>query len=407
MNWKSLPKLPGIYIFKDKAGKIIYIGKAKSLRDRVSSYFGKGLLPKTAMMMSEAFTLDHIVVESEVDALLLEANLIRKFQPVYNIDLKDGKSFPLIEITIKDKIPWVQIARSERDPKAVYFGPYPQGSDLRQLLRYLRRIFPFVSQNHPKNARCFRSHLNLCPCPDIFSDKVAQKRYKKNIRHLISFLSGRRKSVQKMLVSQMQKASDSREYELAGEIKQKLIQIDLLTSYRTRPVEYEVNPNLYEDRRSEESESLASLLGLKSLIKIECYDISNTQGTNSTGAQVVFIDGIPEKSLYRRYKIKQKQTPDDFAMMHEMLSRRLKSNTGLPDLIVIDGGLGQLSSLPEIPVPVIGLAKRLETVIKKDGSSISLPIGSPALNLLQRLRDEAHRFSRRYHFHLRKRSMLS
>lgn len=408
MDWQSLPKLPGVYIFKNASGKIIYVGKAKSLRDRVSSYFQpeQKLLPKTAQLMSEATTLDHIVVESEIDALLFEANLIRKFQPRYNVDWKDGKSYPLIEITIKDKIPQVRYARQETNPNAKYFGPYPTGSDLTSLLRFLRRIFPYVSQNHPGNKPCFRSHIGLCPCPDIFINEKARKAYVKEIKDLIEFLEGKRQVVQKKLEKEMLEASKEENFEKAGELKAKLIQIENITQARTRPSEYEVNPNLFEDRRNKEIEDLEEVLGIKEIKKIECYDISNTSGKNATGAQVVFVGGVPDKSLYRRYKIKLKQTPDDFAMMNEMLSRRLKSDIPLPELIIIDGGKGQLGAIPEIPTNVIGLAKRIETIITKDGREINLPVGSPALNLIQRLRDEAHRFSRKYHFYLRKQNLF-
>lgn len=409
MNWKTLPKLPGVYIFKNFAGKILYVGKAKSLRDRVSSYFlrSEKLLPKTAQMVAEAHSLDHIVVESEIDALLFEANLIRKFQPRYNVDWKDGKSYPLIEITVKDKIPQVHYVRQERNPQAQYFGPFPTSGDSLRLLRFLRRLFPFVSQNHPGNKPCLRSHLGLCPCPNVFLDKPSRLRYLSDLRNLSDFLSGKRDTVQKKLTKQMLEASKHQNFERAGEIKIKLLQITNITAKRTNPLEYEVNPNLFEDRRNEEIEQLQKLLQITKITKIECFDISNTGGKNATGAQVVFKAGVPNKSLYRRYKIKLKSTPDDFAMLNEMLSRRLKSAIPLPDLIIIDGGKGQLNALPQIAVPVIGLAKRLETIITQDGQEINLPIGSPALNLIQRLRDEAHRFSRKYHFYLRKRSMLT
>ncbi len=412
MNWQNLPQLPGVYFFKNAQGKIIYVGKAKSLRNRVSSYFQppEKLLPKTAQMVGEATTLDHIVVESEIDALLFEANLIRKFQPRYNVDWKDGKSYPLIEITVKDKIPQVHYARQELNLNAKYFGPYPTGSDLTSLLRFLRRIFPYVSQNHPGNKPCLRSHLGLCPCPEVFTDQKARSKYLRDLKNLSDFLEGKRTTVQKKLEKEMQEASQNQNYERAGELKAKLVQIENITALRTRPNEYEVNPNLFDDRRREENEELAKVLNIKNIKKIECYDISNTSGKNATGAQVVFVDGVPDKSLYRRYKIKLKtkdDLPNDFAMMNEMLTRRLKSDVPLPELIIIDGGKGQLGAIPKIPTNVIGLAKRIETIITLDEKEINLPIGSPALNLIQRLRDEAHRFSRKYHFYLRKNSLFS
>lgn len=209
----------------------------------------------------------------------------------------------------------------------------------------------------------------------------------------------------------MIEAAKKQNFELAAEIKRKLEQINYVTAHRTPPWEYEVNPNLLEDRHASEIAELEKILQIDKLHKIECYDISNTSGKLATGGQVVFVDGIPEKSLYRRYKIKLKNRPDDFAMMSEVIARRLKSSVPLPELMVIDGGKGQLSAVMEtIKVSnfrVIALAKRLETIITANGTEINLPDSSPALHLLQRLRDEAHRFSRKYHFALRSKKMLT
>jgi len=394
------------------------VGKAKSLRDRVSSYFASsGLLPKTARLMAEATSLSHQIVESEVDALLLEANYIRKLKPKFNVDWKDGKAYPLIEITVKDKIPLVRYVRQETNPKAKYFGPYPAGSDLTWLLRFLRRLFPYVSQNHPGNRPCLRSHLDLCPCPRIFTDSKAMSQYRRNLHNLMDFLNGKRDMVAKRLTKEMLEASSRLEFEKAAQLKEKIAKIEFATQQRLQPWEYEVNPNLTADKRDEELHELEKVLSVPKIEKIECYDISNTQGSNPTGAQVVFVRGVPDKNLYRRYKISVKNTPDDFSMMKEMITRRLKSDVPLPELMVIDGGKGQLSVVKEVLVnnltiqqfsnlKVVGLAKRIETIISLDGDEINLPESSPGLHLLQRLRDEAHRFSRKYHFHLRSKSLL-
>lgn len=395
VSYQFLPKLPGVYFFKNADGVIIYIGKAKNLRSRVGSYFTTpNLLPKTANLVADIAQIDYIVTESEIDAYLLEANLIRKHTPKYNVNWKDGKAYPLIEITIKEKIPMVKIARHETNPKAIYFGPYPTGSDLYTLLRFLRRIFPFVSQNHPGGKPCLRSHLDLCPCQDL-------KSYPKDLKNLIAFLSGKRQTVQRQLLREMDTASKARDFEEAARIKKQLAQIEYVTSSRTLPWDYEVNPNLASDRLRESLAALGKLLGIGSLSKIECYDISNTAGKLATGAQVVFVNGLPDKSLYRRYKIKKSGSDTD--MMKEMISRRLKSEIALPDLFVIDGGKEHLFPAP---VPMIGLAKRLEEIYLPNGTKIRLPADSSALHLLQNLRDEAHRFSRQYHFLLRKQKML-
>lgn len=410
-----MPKSPGIYFFRDNAGKIIYIGKAKSLRDRVASYFTtpkSQLLPKTASLVAEIEDIDHIVTQSEIDAFILEANMIRKFAPKYNINWKDGKSYPLIEITVKDKIPMVKSVHQETNPKARYFGPYTTGTDLFSLLRFLRRVFPFVSQNHPSGRPCLRSHLGLCPCPGVYQDEKKRLEYRQNIKKLISFLEGKRLSVQKQLLSEMNSAAKNQNFEQAADLKSKLAKIELLTAPRTPAWEYEVNPNFTSDRLQNSLTELQMLLKIPTLHKIECYDISNISGKSATGAQVTFIEGLPDKSLYRRYRIKLKTTPDDFSMLKEVLSRRMKSNIPLPELMVIDGGKGQIkaaSSTFTRPglVKVIGLAKKIETIYTDDGKTISLPLSSSALQLLQNLRDEAHRFSRKYHFFLRSQKMLS
>lgn len=381
------------------------MGKAKNLRDRVSSYFlGKNLLPKTAQLVSEISSLEYILTESEIDALLLEANLVRRFQPHFNIALKDGKNYPFIEITIKDKFPLVRITRQEIDPKAIYFGPYPTGSDAIGLLRFLRKIFPYASAKHIDNKPCFRSYIGLCPCQEDI------KVYRKTLKNLIKFLQGKRKSIEKDLKKEMELAAKNLEFEKANQIKRKLLNIGLVTAPRIRAWEYETNPNLVDDLRQNEVKELEKILGIKNIRKIEAYDIANLSGKSATGSQVVFVDGMPEKKFYRRYKIKLNDRPNDVAMMKEMLSRRLKSNVPLPELIVIDGGKGQVSTVTQIKqikqIKVIGLAKKLETIFTDDGRQINLPESSPALHLLQRMRDEAHRFSRKYHFYLRSKKML-
>lgn len=344
------------------------MGKARNLRDRVKSYFAGNLLPKTTILVSEIKKIDHIVVESEVDALLLEANFIQKLQPKYNSLGKDGKSDPYIEI------PTLKLVHQKKKGYK-YFGPYPPGSDIRGLLRFLRKqldVYPFLES------------------------------YPKNLKRLVNFLAGKRKKVQKELEVEMRKFSKSQNFEKAAEIKQKLDQINYITSGKYKPWQYEQNLNLVSDRLTKETDDLKELLGLEKLEKIECYDISNISGKLATGGQVTFINGQPEKKYYRRYKISLKDSPNDVAMMKEMVARRLKSDIPLPDLFVIDGGKEHLFSTP---VPTIGLAKRLETIFYED-KKIQLPLNSPALHLLQRLRDEAHRFSRNYHFFLRSKKML-
>lgn len=396
-----------MYLFKNKKGETVYVGKAKSLRDRVSSYFrskSSELLPKTRLLVAEIAKIDHIVATSEIDALLLEANLIRKLAPKYNVSWKDGKSYPLIEITVGQKIPLVKAVRKEGKPGARYFGPYPTGSDLFSLLRFLRQLFPFVSETHRPGQQCLRSHLGLCPCPNYDG-------YKENISNLILFLEGKRARVQTNLTQQMNIAVKKQDFETAKMIFKRLSQIELVVSKRTKPFEYEVNPNLFIDRINKETEDLKAILKVSSLSKIECFDISNTSGYLATGAQVTFVNGLPEKKFYRRYKIGREKTGDNI-MMGEVISRRLKSKNALPDLIVLDGGKTQLSVAKKVlsgkvRIKLIALAKRLETIYTDDGGVINLPPDSPAIHLLAKIRDEAHRFSRSYHFWRRSQNMLT
>jgi excinuclease ABC subunit C len=354
------------------------VGKAKNLRDRVSSYFLTNLLPKTKILVSEITKIDHIIVESEIDALLLEANLIKKYLPKYNSLGKDDKTYPYIEI---DKE--VKIVHQRNNKKAKYFGPYPTGSEIRILLKFLKiqlDIYPFLE-------------------PKI---------YHKNLLRLVKFLSGKRQEVQKQLKKEMEEFSKKQEYEKAAEIKKKLERLEWLTAPRTNPWEYQKNPNLVSDRRNLEINELEKILQIPKISKIEGYDISNISGKSASGGQVVFINGIPEKKYYRRYKIISKDSPDDYAMLSEMLSRRLKSDIPLPELFVIDGGRGQVDAIASLQhdVKTIGLAKRNEEIYTQNGEIIRLSKSSPALHLLQRVRDESHRFSRKYHFFLRKRNML-
>lgn len=199
----------------------------------------------------------------------------------------------MVEINIKDPVPIVRIVRQETDPQSRYFGPYPTGSDIAGLLRFLRRIFPYVSAPHRPGQICLRSHLGLCPCPTYAG-------YKKNLKNLMDFLSGQRTDLQRKLEKEMQANAKKLNFEKAAEIKGKLDQITYITSGQNRPWQYVQNPNLVADRKNKEKEDLQKLLNLERLDKIEAYDISNTSGKLATGAQVVFVAGEPEKRLYRR-----------------------------------------------------------------------------------------------------------
>ena len=366
---------------------------------------------KTRILVSQIESIKTIRVESEIESLLLEANLIKKYNPKYNIKLTDGKAYPLIRITIKDEYPKVLVARRPDDSKSLYFGPFPNSGAMRLVLKTLRRIFPFQSAlNHP-NKPCFYYHIGLCPCPSVFKDK----NYKKTIKHIVKFLEGKTKNVINDLEKERDEYSKRQEFEKASSIQRQIEAIKLITSKFYKPGEYETNPNLKEDIRNEEllllkDELLRSGIKVNHLSRIECYDISNTSGKNATASMVVFKDGEKDSSSYRRFKIRgfYNGKPNDFAMMEEVIRRRLQhSEWQTPDLIVVDGGKGQISSALKAlntenkSIPLVGLAKREEIIITSDFKEIRLPKDSKQLHLIMRIRDEAHRFAITYHKKLR------
>ncbi len=392
------------------------MGKAKNLKKRVSSYFQNSdtLGEKTSLLISQTKKIKVTVVESELESLLLEASLIKKHVPKYNVRLTDGKAFLLIRITLNDKYPKILFARREDDLSSYYFGPYPNSKALKVALKAIRKIFPYQSSyNHPKKP-CLYYHLGLCPCPAVFDSEKLKKQYKKNVQRIIIFLSGKKRKVLKDLEKERDSYGKKEQFEEAKKVQEKIAAINYITSPIRKPFEYEINPNLSSDLRIRELTTLKKALEqagipLKSLTKIECYDISNTAGAFAVGSMVVFKDGEKDSSSYRRFKIRKIKGPNDFAMMEEVLTRRLKhAEWGeYPDLIIVDGGKGQVSSAQKalkknpIQIPLIGLAKREETIITADFKEISLPKTSEALYLVQRIRDEAHRFAIMYHRKLR------
>jgi len=394
----------------------LYVGKAKDLRSRVSSYFASssGLGEKTKVLISKIDTITYIVVSSEVESLLLEANYIKKYTPQYNIRLTDGKSYPLIRIIIDDTFPAVVIARKTDDLKSLYFGPFPNSGAMKLVLKTIRKIFPFQSViNHPKTL-CLYNHLGLCPCVTAQDTDVNRKEYKKTIRRIIIFLEGNVAKVIKDLEKERDALSTQENFEKAHTLQEKIQAIHLITHPVHTPYEYEENPNLKTDIRRSELEELRNHLNQVGLLvdpiqRIECYDVSNTSGTNATGSLVVFTDGEKDAKWYRRFKIKpETKGPNDFAMMHEVLTRRLKhTEWPYPQLLIVDGGKGQISmahkALQEanLSIPLVGLAKKQEIIITSDFREIILPKRSHALQLVMRMRDEAHRFAITYHKKLR------
>lgn len=374
------------------------------------------MLGKTYALVQQVSKIRIVEVESEIEALLLEANLIKKYAPKYNIRLTDGKAYPLIRITKKALYPSILTARRVDDKKSLYFGPYPNATAMRQVLRFIRKTFPYQSVlNHPKHV-CLYYHLGLCPCLPAFRDSTYQKSYKKTLKHIIDFLDGKTKKVIQDLEKERDEASKKEDFEKASSIQKQIDNIVYVTHPSIQPFEYETNPNLRTDIRMQEMQALQAILGEYGVFiqlprRIECYDNSNFQGTSPTSSMVVLTNGEIDKSQYRKFKIKTVKGPNDFASMKEVFTRRLKHTEWLyPDLFVVDGGKGQLSSAKaildanNINIPIIGLAKREEMIITSDFQEIRISKSNSALQLIMRLRDEAHRFAITFHRKLRSKS---
>lgn len=366
-------------------------------------------------MVEQISKIRTLKVQSEIESLLLEANFIQKYKPKYNVRFADSRAYPLIKITMKESYPKVLISRKIDDKNAVYFGPYPNVGAMRTVLKIARRIFPYQSVQNHQNKICFYHHLGLCPCPEVLKDKS----YKRNIRYLVNFLKGNTDKVLKDLERDKKEQIKNEQFEKAGEIQKRIDSVKLITSSYFKPFEYEENPNLLIDQINSQLKELREVLNshevkLTSLPKrIECFDISLTSGKYATGSMVVFTNGEKNSSLYRRFKIRYSGVPSDFAMMEELIDRRLNHpEWNFPDLVIVDGGKGQVSSAMKIlvkkniDIPIIGLAKREEIIITSNFSEIKLSRSSKGLQLLQRIRDEAHRFAINYHRKLRSKSLF-
>lgn len=422
---RGLPESPGVYIFFD-ALKIIYIGKAINLKRRVSSYFDLDLEPKTARMIESATSLSFIKVASELEALLLEARLIRKYMPHYNIAAKDDKH-PLYIVITKENFPRVLAVRklvANGYQLMASFGPFPSSTTVRSVLRMLRRIFPYSDHKVGKRG-CLYSHIGLCnPCPSeierIKNEELRimqRKQYLRNIRYIKSILSGKFNGVRIDLEEEMGVLSKEQKYEEAAEIRNKIKALDYITQPQMPTEFYMQNPNLYEDIRQKELSNLVKILksyflNLKSLKRIECYDVAHLSGTSATASMVTFIDGEADKSLYRHFKIKKAKGGDDYGSMKEVAKRRLNhfNDWGRPDLIIVDGAKGQVKSFVSLlrnndtSIPVVGIAKHPDRLIVGDQK---IKLTGPALNPVSRIRDEAHRFARRYHHTLISKSITN
>lgn len=410
----KIPHKPGIYIYKDEAGGVLYVGKAIDLYSRVSSYFsGQDTRIKTQKLVENIRDIETIIVESEIEALILEANLIKKFMPLYNISLKDDKDYLYIGIT-NNEFPRIITARKPELPELKkYFGPFPSSRTVKTTLKQLRRVFPWCANppgpRNKTNRPCFYRHLNLCPGACVGA--ISPEDYQKIINQFSKFMDSRKSELIEELTTEMGEYSKTQEYESAAKIKRIISGIDYITS-PTKIINYLENPNFLEDQNRRGLLELQKVLNLPTIPeRIECYDISNFQGVDSTGSMVVLTHGEVDKSQYRRFKIKITGKPNDFAMHAEMMNRRLKHKEWpYPDLFIIDGGRGQVRASYEqllkqgINIPIFGIAKREEWLYPPEGEVVKLPKRSLGLRLIQKIRDESHRFAITYHRKLRDKS---
>jgi excinuclease ABC subunit C len=534
---EELPQKPGVYMFRDAQGDLLYVGKANKLKNRVSSYFKKDYNnnrgPRIELMISQIADLDYTIVSNELEALVLENNFIKNLRPKYNVRLRDDKNYIFLKINIHNEIPTIDYEHQRTDKQARYFGPYTSSLSIKDTLRLLRRVFPYCANSKVTSKPCFYYHIGKCP--GVCFGKITLDEYRNDyIKKIIQFLEGKQLEIIADLKSEMKFYATHKQFEKAARVRDqiyalnrvlerqkliypsrvdqdvfamhcesvavvnlfivrqgKLIQKENFILENTRQVPPEeilqsflekyyldatslpkeilvpvqVNPTIlpktpritvpvkgerlkllklgqlnakqYLEAQSdkhllEEARLLASLKELQRVLELpelparmECFDISNIQGTNAVGSMVVFDYAHPKKDQYRKFKINRKSTPDDFAMMSEMLDRRFaRSNNNnqntnnkpwpLPNLIIIDGGKGQLSAAVSIlkqfnlDIPIIGLAKRLEEIFTPANSiPRTLPPNSQALYLLQRIRDEAHRFAITYHRKLRSKSAVA
>jgi excinuclease ABC subunit C len=418
---EALPETPGVYLMKDAKGCTLYIGKAKNLKTRVSTYFHDSYGdPRIRTMVSKIDDIEILQAPSEVDALLMEARLIKDVQPRYNDRQKDDKSFTMLAITQVDDFPKVWVVRETDEVNAETYGPFTSAGELRDAVRVLQKIFKFATcsiemrEGDPKRRffrPCLLHAIGRCSAP--CADRISRGRYQADVEMLRKFLRGGREGVVADLRARMKAASKSLEFERAAELRDQIKSLDGLAKRSELDyIEGDITPMDPRDGLEELGRVLGLPAGPRS---IEGVDIAHVQGGESVGSLVNFVDGIPFKSGYRKYRIKTVEGIDDFAMIREVVTRRFRrldeEGKVFPDVLLIDGGLGQLSSarsaladLGVTPPIVLSLAKEQETLFR-DGKPIPLKKSSPALRLLMYVRDEAHRFAQYYHHQLRRKAL--
>lgn len=435
---QSLPKTPGVYFHKNKSGEIIYVGKAAVLRNRVRQYFqtSRNRDTKTEALVAEICDVDWMEVETELDALFLEAEMVRRYMPRYNILLRDDKSLVYIRVDYDSDYPIVTTTRRPLDDSARYFGPYLSTLSVRQALKLLRRAFPFATSK-PVGQKRANLHYHIGLDPGLEEGKTSLDTYKANLRKLMAVLDGKRKNTERELTAEIKQLAKEQKFEEAAKVRNQLFALQRLA-----------HQVIFSDKEFldiSKDHALNELVDLLTLDKfpkrIEGYDISHMQGTDVVASMVTFTNGVSNRGEYRKFKTKKDQN-NDFANMNETILRRFSPKNvkewGLPDLVLIDGGKGQLDAAIKArdvagfsKVPFIGLAKREEQIVlQKEHSNVSLdqaalkkltgystetdefvlinlPHFTNVVKLLQRIRDESHRFAVSYHSTLKTRRVSS
>lgn len=391
--YKDLPETPGVYLMKNASGETIYVGKAANLRRRVSSYFSRPHDSRIERMVSVIAAVEHRPTDTAIEALILEAQLIKELVPPYNVREKDDKSFLCVEI-LREPFPRVILARGKDAVQGVRFGPFTSASALRDALRIIRRIFPW--NTHPPEKvgtfprPCFDYEIGLCPGTCV--GKADRAGYARTISHLKLFLEGRKARLIALIEREMKAAAKRQDFEEAEKLKRRLFSLRHIQDVAI--IREATLPSSAEDKTEE--------------YRIEGYDISNISGASAVGSMVVFVNGRPDKSQYRKFRIRGEEAPNDVGMLREVLGRRFRRSGEegwpLPHLVLVDGGIGQVNAARSVikeaglNIPIVGMAKG--PARKRTDVIGRVPLGAD-LKTLVAVRDEAHRFAISYHKSLR------
>ena len=422
---RQLSEGPGVYIMHDTDGTEIYVGKAKNLRRRVSSYFQKkDRFNKDLALVENIVDFEYVETDSELEAFLLESRLIKDLQPRYNVMLKNNEKYPFIEVTWGEDFPRIRVARRRDNSESRYFGPFVGAGNIRGALALLQRVFRFRScqremdaanPRHFRQRGCLNYHLHRCS--GVCTGRVSKDEYRKRVSGLCRFLSGQKKDLIEDLRKDMERAAEELRFEEAAEMRD---MVDSLMTLNQHPgIDESLAPLNPQTEPEKGLEALKEVLGLDTLPKrIEGIDIANLMGKEVVGSLVSFLDGVPFKDGYRRYRIKTVDGQDDFASIAEVVRRRYgkmaQNGEELPDIILIDGGKGQLGAAAQAmaeagatPKVLMSLAKQEETPFLA-GRSEPLPMSrrNAGLKLLMHVRDESHRFAQHYHHILRRKAMF-